>query len=350
MKDFNFNIKIPNNLIKNEPPIIKDNAKLMIINKKNFNIKHDKLINILKYFNKGDVIIRNNTKSYPIYIKGIKDKTKSKIKILLLREINKKKNIWDVLVNPARKVRIGNKIFFKYKNNNKFLSLEIIDNTTSKGRIVKFLYKKNKKLIKKINLISKLNLPEYIKYNKNINIKNYQNIYAKKKGSIILPTSGIHFSKNIFLKLIIKGIKITDITLHHNINIKNIINIEDLSKLKVNSEKLIIKKKNCKIINKAKKKKKNICCIGINTLKGIESSINYNNYLKKFNGWTNKFIYYPYKFNIVKSLISTFCKPNTIPFIILSTFCGYNNIFKIYNEAIKYKYNFLSYGDLMLIK
>ncbi|WGH28039.1 MAG: S-adenosylmethionine:tRNA ribosyltransferase-isomerase [Candidatus Shikimatogenerans bostrichidophilus] len=352
MKLSNLIIKIPKNLIKKKPPIIKDKAKLMIINKKNFKIKHDKLKNLIKYFNKNDVIIRNNTKALPYEITGKKEKTKANIKIFLLKEINKKKNIWDTLVKPARKVRIGNKIYFKYKKNNKYLILEIIDNTTSRGRIIKFINKKDNKVIKKrIENITKIKLANYlIKKKKNYNIKNYQNIYAKKKGSIIFPTNGIHFSKNLFLKLLLKNIKITDITLHNNYFNSKKINIEDLSKYKINSEELIINKKNCKIINKALKNKKKICCIGVDTLNGIENSINSKNLLKKYNGYINKFIYSPFKFNIINSLISTFYYPKTIQFIILSTFCGYNNIKKIYEEAINKKYNFLSYGDLMLIK
>ncbi|WGH27036.1 MAG: S-adenosylmethionine:tRNA ribosyltransferase-isomerase [Candidatus Shikimatogenerans bostrichidophilus] len=350
MKISKIKINIPKKLIKTEPPLFKDNAKLMIFNKKTGKIIHEKLKNIIFFFKKNDLIIRNNTKSLPYELIGKKEKTKSIIKIFLLKEIRKKKNIWDTLVKPARKVRIGNKIFFYNKKKKKILTAEIIDNTTSRGRIIKFINKKKKNIKKIIKSISKIKIQKYINKNYLYNIQNYQNIYSKKKGSVLFPTSGIHFSKNLFLKLILKGINITDITLHNNFyNIKKI-NIEDLSKYKISSEKLIIKNKTCNIVNKTKKNNNNICCLGINTLKGIEYSINSKNNLIKYNGYINKFIYHPYKFNIANSLISLFYYPKTISFIMLATFCGYDKIIKIYNEAIKKKYNFLSYGDLILIK
>ncbi|MDH3003774.1 MAG: S-adenosylmethionine:tRNA ribosyltransferase-isomerase [Candidatus Shikimatogenerans sp. JK-2022] len=352
MKKTNFLIKISKKLIPKKPYKIKENTKLLIYIKKKKKIIHEKLKNLYKYLNKNDVLVRNNTKAIPYIIIGNKDNIKSKIKILLIKELNKKKNIWDTLVKPARKIRVGNKIYFKYKNNNNYLIAEIIDNTTSRGRIIKFINKNNnKKIKKKIKKIAYYKVPHYINQNNITNIKYYQNLYAKKNGSILLPTEGINFTKNLFLKLILKNIKITDITIHNNLyNLKKI-DIENLSNYKINSEELIINKKNCKIINKAKINKNKICSLGVNTLKALEYSINYNNLLKKNHKFINKFIYSPFKFKIVDYLISLFHYPNTLPFITLKTFCGSSShIYKIYNEAIKKNYKFLFYGDLILIK
>ncbi|WGH25831.1 MAG: S-adenosylmethionine:tRNA ribosyltransferase-isomerase [Candidatus Shikimatogenerans bostrichidophilus] len=343
---------IPNYLINKEIPIKKENSKLLIYYKKTKKIIHDKFYNINKYINNKNIIIRNNTKVFVSKIIGKKEKNNSNIEIFLIKEINPYYHIWDVLVKPARKVRVGNKIIFNINKKKKLYS-EIINNTTSKGRLLKFIFKKGKnfKLKKILYKIGKIILPDNIKkkYLKNLKLNILQNIYAKNYGSIYLPNEGIHFSKNTFLKFKLKKIKIFDITLHLNLNSFINININNINKYKIHSEKLIIKKKISNNINKEIKKKKKICCIGINTLKGIESIVKYDK-IKPFNGNINTLINYPLKIRIIDSLITNFLNTNNLSFITLSSFCGYKNIINIYKEAIKNKYKFLNYGDVLLIK
>ncbi|WGH25841.1 MAG: S-adenosylmethionine:tRNA ribosyltransferase-isomerase [Candidatus Shikimatogenerans bostrichidophilus] len=355
MKKNFYKLKIPKNNIYKFPNFNKK-TKLMILNIKKKTIKH-KYINYLykKYFNKNDIIIRNNTKCYKSFIKGYKiyNYKKSIINILLLKNINKY-NIWEILVKPARKIRIGNNIYFKYKykNKNKILKSKIIDNTSSKGRIIEFLNVNKKKLNTIFNIISKFITPKYIdnniiNYNNSIN---YQNHYSKIIGSIIFPNSGISLTNSFFLNLKYKNVNILDITYHLGIN--QILNNTSNNNKKYNlySNYLKIKKSHTKIINNTNNKKNKICCIGINTLNSIELINTYNNKIPPYNGYINKKTNKNFNFKIINNLITKFHFPNSYSFNNISYFCGNNLLNTAYINAIKNKYKLLSYGDLLLIK
>lgn len=346
------NINIPYNLISRYPK--KDDVKLMVYYKKKNYIIHDKIINLYKYFNKYDIIIKNDSKAYPIKYNVYKNKDKkgSKIEIILLKELNSKNHIWDILVNPARKVRIGNKLYLIY-NKNKVLESIIINNTTSQGRLLKFNFKYDNIRLKKILFkIGKFIIPNNSIKNNNIPLNKYQNYYSKSIGSIMLPTSGIYFNKYILLTLKYKNIKTYNITLHLNFNKQYILNKKNIFKYKnLNYEYLLIKNKITNKINNLLLTKKNIkiCSIGINTLRAIENIIYSKNYLIPYKGYISKIFPINYKFKLINSLLTYFNEINTINFLILLNICGYQNIFNIYNEAIKNNYNFYTYGDLLLI-
>ncbi|WGH24729.1 MAG: S-adenosylmethionine:tRNA ribosyltransferase-isomerase [Candidatus Shikimatogenerans bostrichidophilus] len=346
----NINININNfkNRIITRYPQIYDIPKLMIFNKKNKEIIHDKIINLDKYFNKNDLIIINDSKAYPIKYKAykIKNNIKSYIDIYLKKEINSKENIWDVLVNPARKVRIGNKLFFKI-NKNDIITSEVLNNTTSKGRILKFLYERNNFLFKKKFFPSgKFLLHTFTKKHYDISNKYYENSYSKKIGSIIFPTSGAYIDKNILLKLKLKNVNIFKITYHLSYNQLNKTYNKKFKKKPFNNEKLIILNKELKKIKN--KKFNNICCIGINTLKAIENLISIKYNIIEYNGYLNNNIDYLYKYKKINSLLTYFNNPNTNNFMVLYNLCG-KYINYIYNEAINNNYKFNIYGDLLLV-
>ncbi len=350
MKLSQFNFKLPNNLIALNPLKERSQAKLMIINRKNNTIKHDIFKNIVNYFDENDIIIANDTKVFPARLYGTKEKTTAKIEVFLLRELNKKERLWDVLVNPARKIRVGNKIYFDTKNNFT-LSAAVIDNTTSRGRTIKFIFNGNDEEFKSIiNTIGHTPLPDYINRAATINDNlRYQTIYAKNEGSVAAPSAGLHFDSEILKKLELKGVIFTSITLHIGIGTFKHIEVEDLSKHKTYSEKYYISENCVNIVNNAIKCKNNICVVGTSTMKAVESSISADNNLKIADNWTNKFIFPPYKFTIANSMLTNFHPPKSALYIIASTFGGHDLIKESYNIAIKNKYRFYSYGDAMLI-
>ncbi|MDH3004511.1 MAG: S-adenosylmethionine:tRNA ribosyltransferase-isomerase [Candidatus Shikimatogenerans sp. JK-2022] len=343
-------IKYPNLYIKH---------KLMIFNNKTKKIIHDYLDNLYKYFNEKDIIILNNSKPLPIKYKAYKYKNniKSYINVILLKELNCYLNIWDILVNPSRKVRIGNKLYFFNKKNKNLLKSKIINNTTSKGRILKFFFYKKKNIIKN-NFKLKNKLFKYGKYilhqntykKKKININNYFNTYSKKIGSILLPTSGTYLNKNIFLKLKIKNVNILKITYHLNFNRYFKFNFNTFyNNIYLNNEHLIIKKKTVKKINNLRKKNIKICSIGSNTLRSIESLILLKYNIIPYNNYIKKMLPFPYKYKFFNSLLTYFNDFNTFNFIILLNMCGFKYTYIIYLEAIKNNYKFNLYGDLLLI-
>ncbi|WGH27715.1 MAG: S-adenosylmethionine:tRNA ribosyltransferase-isomerase [Candidatus Shikimatogenerans bostrichidophilus] len=348
-------INIPYRLINNFPLLKKkDNFKLLVYYKKKKKIVNKNYNYLFKFFKKKDLLLRNNIKFIPSLLYGIKENTKSKLKIFLLKEINKKKNLWEVLVKPARKIRIGNIIIFKFKKN-LILKSKVINNTNSSGRILKFIINNNKKLKKILLKYGKIKLPNIIKLKNKKNINFYQNVYSKILGTNILPNNSINLSKIFFLKLLINNIYISDITIYNNIyNLFKFKTIKDLNKNKNFYEKLIINKKNSKLINKTLKSKRKICALGIDILINLENIVN-TNISKKvypFKGWINNsnFIYKK-KFNIINTLLTDFPYPYTFNFLILSNFCGgYDKLINIYNHAINNNYKLLSFGDMLLIK
>ncbi|WOX79328.1 S-adenosylmethionine:tRNA ribosyltransferase-isomerase [Candidatus Shikimatogenerans bostrichidophilus] len=349
MKIKNLYFKIPKYLINTFPYLIKDNCRLMIFDKKKNKIYHKTINFLFKYFKHNDLLIRNNTKVLPCKLTGYKNS--SKISLILLKNINKSNNIWETLIYPARKIRIGNQINFFY-NKQLILSSKIIDNTSSKGRIIKFLDINYNDFIKLLYEIGHLILPNYFNFiNSYKNYNYYQNFYSKKVGSLFLPTSGINLSKYFFIKLKYKHVKILDITYHFGINLYNLLNYNNYYFFnKLNSDFLNINYNCIKLINNAYKKKYKICAIDINTLLSIELCKSNIFNIIKFKGLINNFIDIPYNYTIVNNLLTYFHYPNTYYFHILADYCGYNNIINIYNEAIKYNYSFFYFGDLLLVK
>ena len=279
---------------------------------------------------------------------GNKEKTGASIEVFLLRELNREQRLWDVLVDPARKIRIGNKLYF---GDDDSLVAEVIDNTTSRGRTLRFLFDGNYEDFRsKLLELGQTPLPKYIKRNEEEFDKDrYQTIYAKHEGAVAAPTAGLHFSKHLLKRLQIKGIDLAEITLHVGLGTFNPVEVEDLSKHKMDSEELFIDMEASNCINNALKNKNKICAVGTTVMRGLESSVSSMGTLNPYSGWTHKFIFPPYKFNIADCLITNFHMPKSTLLMMVSAFCGHDFMMEAYSEAIKKKYRFYSYGDAMLI-
>lgn len=348
MKLSDFEFDLPEELLSEYPSEDRDECKLMVIDRNTGKIEHKLFKDLINYFDDGDVMVLNNTKVFPARFIGNKEKTNAEIEVFLLRELNKEEKIWDVIVDPARKVRIGNKVYF---DDSGILVAEIIDNTTSRGRIIKFLFEgKDEDFKSVLNSYGKTPLPKYIKRkDEPFDKERYQTIYAKNEGSIAAPTAGLHFSKNLMKKLEIKGINFTELTLHIGLGTFEPILVEDLSKHDMHSENLIISQETADLVNRQKEKKKRICAVGTSVIRGIESSVSSNKQLKPFEGWTNKFIFPPYNFAIPNCMITNFHISKSALLVLVAAFAGKDLIMEAYKEAIKEKYNFYSYGDAMLV-
>ncbi|MCK4361555.1 MAG: tRNA preQ1(34) S-adenosylmethionine ribosyltransferase-isomerase QueA [Bacteroidales bacterium] len=348
MKLSQFRYYLPPELIASHPPKDRDDSKLIVLDRKKQSIKHKKFKDILKYFNDGDVFVINNTKVFPARLFGVKEKTGADIEVFLLRELNRETRLWDVLVDPARKIRIGNKLFFGEEET---LVAEVIDNTTSRGRTLRFLfdgsYEEFKKTIKRLG---KTPLPKI--HDRPIEPEDeerYQTIYAKHEGSIAAPTAGLHFSRELMKRLELMGVSFAEITLHTGLgNFRNI-EVEDLTKHKMDSEELITDEENTQIINKAIKNKKNVCAIGTTSMKALETSVSITGMVKPYKGWTNKFIFPPYKIHLANSMITNLHLPQSPMMMCVAAFAGYDFLMKAYKNAIERKYKFFTYGDAMLI-
>ena len=279
---------------------------------------------------------------------GNKEKTGASIEVFLLRELNRDQRLWDVLVDPARKIRIGNKLYF---GDDDSLVAEVIDNTTSRGRTLRFLFDGSyEEFRNKLLELGQTPLPKYIKRNEEeLDKDRYQTIYAKHEGAVAAPTAGLHFSKHLLKRLQIKGIDLAEITLHVGLGTFNPVEVEDLSKHKMDSEELFIDTKASNYVNNALKNKNKICAVGTTVMRGLESSVSSMGTLNPYNGWTHKFIFPPYKFSIADSLITNFHMPKSTLLMMVSAFCGHDFMMEAYSEAIKEKYRFYSYGDAMLI-
>ncbi|MGX7592289.1 tRNA preQ1(34) S-adenosylmethionine ribosyltransferase-isomerase QueA [Candidatus Karelsulcia muelleri] len=347
-KTSDFNFKVPKRLIPSKPRFDYDNVRLMVLNRAYKSIDHQYLSNFHNYFGRGDTIVFNNTKMYKSILYGKKEKTDDNIQVYLLREVNKKEKSWEVLVQPARKIRIGNRLFFLDENNEKLLAV-VHDNTISKGRILKFLSKiPQKEFKKKINHLGKIQSKLDFK-NSFLDLSKMQTIYAKKAGSTSPHFPGLHFSKLLIKKLQLQEVNFSYITLHLGANTYDKILVEDLQKHKMKEEYFNIPIKACKVINSSLKNHNKICAIGTSTLRALESSVSTFNTLNPNKKWTNKFIYPYYKFNIVNSLFTKFHPPKCTLIPLLSAFVGYDFLMKAYDIAIKENYNFSHFGDAMLI-
>ncbi|MGS2727657.1 tRNA preQ1(34) S-adenosylmethionine ribosyltransferase-isomerase QueA [Psychroserpens sp. BH13MA-6] len=348
MKLSHFNFDLPEELLAERPSEIRDESRLMVLDRKNQTIEHKLFKDIIDYFDEGDVMILNNTKVFPARLYGNKEKTGARIEVFLLRELNEEQRLWDVLVDPARKIRIGNKLYF---GEDETLVAEVIDNTTSRGRTLRFLYDGSySEFRRKLTELGETPLPKYIKRDvEPEDEERYQTIFAKNEGAVAAPTAGLHFSRHLLKRLEIKGVELPEVTLHVGLGTFNPVEVEDLSKHKMDSEEIIIRQEAVDVINKGIKNKKRVCAVGTTAMRTIESSVSSNGLLNEYSGWTNKFIFPPYEFSIANSMITNFHTPKSTLLMMVSAFAGHEFMKKAYEEAVKEKYRFYTYGDAMLI-
>lgn len=348
MKLSEFSFDLPPELIAEYPAENRDECRLMVIHRKTGKIEHKLFKDVLSYFDDGDAMILNNTRVFPARMYGNKEKTGAKIEVFLLRELNRESLLWDVLVDPARKIRIGNKLYFGEDDS---LVAEVIDNTTSRGRTLRFLFDGPYEEFKKIITdLGETPLPKYIKREVEPSDEEmYQTIFAKVEGAVAAPTAGLHFSRELLKRLELKGVNFAEITLHVGLGTFRSVEVEDLTKHKMDSEQVIIPEKAASIVNEAKLNKKKVCAVGTTSMRAIESSVSTDGRLKPYDGWTNKFIFPPYDFMVADCLITNFHTPLSTLLMMISAFCGHDLMMEAYHEAIKEKYRFYSYGDAMLI-
>ena len=348
MKLSNFNFELPKELLAEYPAENRDESKLMVVHRDTGKIEHRMFKDLIEYFDEGDVMVLNNTKVFPARLFGNKEKTGARIEVFLLRELNQEQRLWDVLVDPARKIRIGNKLYF---GNDESLVAEVIDNTTSRGRTLRFLYDGSySDFRRKLRELGETPLPKYIKRSVEPEDEDrYQTIYAKHEGAVAAPTAGLHFSKHLLKRLEIKGITFAEVTLHVGLGTFNPVEVEDLSKHKMDSEELVIDEKATEIVNQAKLEKRRICAVGTTVMRGLESAVSSEHTLNTFEGWTNKFVFPPYDFSIANCMVTNFHLPKSTLLMMVSAFAGHDLTKKVYKQAILEGYRFYSYGDAMLI-
>ncbi|MDR1726242.1 MAG: tRNA preQ1(34) S-adenosylmethionine ribosyltransferase-isomerase QueA [Bacteroidales bacterium] len=350
MKLSKFKYNLPQELIASTPSKERDEARLLVVNRKTKLIEHKVFKEVIDYFDEGDLFVMNDTKVFPARLFGEKEKTNAMIEVFLLREINAETRLWDVLVDPARKIRIGNKIFF---GENSEIIGEVIDNTTSRGRTMRFLFDgTNEEFYTLIHKLGVTPLPDDVLMQRKVtpeDAERYQTIFAKNEGAVAAPTAGLHFSKILMKKMEVKGIDTAFVTLHNSLGNFAPIEVEDLSKHKPSSEEMFITEETANIINTAKENKHNICVVGTTTMKALETAVSITAKVNPFSGWTNKFIFPPHEFKIADAMITNFHHPLSPMLMMVCAFGGYNLIMDAYKEAVKEKYKFLTYGDAMLI-
>ena len=348
MKLSAFRYHLPLEQIAAYPAPNRDESRLMVLHKKSQEIEHKKFYEILNYFNEGDVIILNNTKVFPSRLYGRKEKTGAKIEVFLLRELNAETRLWDVLVDPARKIRIGNKLYF---GDDESLVAEVIDNTTSRGRTIRFLFDGSYDEFKTtIKDLGETPLPKiHQRQTEVIDEERYQTIFAKHEGGVVAPAAGFHFSRELIKRLELKGVNFSEITMHAGLGNFRSVDVEDLTKHKMDSEQVIIEEAATKIVNAAKESKKNVCAVGTSSLRAVETSVSIGKQLKPYKGWTNIFIFPPYEFSIPNSLITNLHLPQSTLMMTVAAFAGYDFLMKAYKVAVEEKYKFFSYGDAMLV-
>jgi S-adenosylmethionine:tRNA ribosyltransferase-isomerase len=348
MKLSQFKFDLPRELLAEHPAENRDESRLMVLDRKNQTIEHKMFKDVLDYFDEGDTMILNNTKVFPARLMGKKEKTEAMIEVFLLRELNRESLLWDVLVDPARKIRIGNKLYF---GENDELVAEVIDNTTSRGRTLRFLFDGDHDEFKATLFgLGETPIPKYIQREvEPEDEERYQTVYATEEGAVAAPTAGLHFSKQLLKRLELKGVEFPTITLHIGLGTFRVVEVEDLTKHKMDSEQMIITPDCCDMVNKARHDKKRVCAIGTTTMRAIETSVSTTGDVKPYEGWTNKFIFPPYDFNVANSLITNFHMPQSTLVMMVAAFAGYDFLMEAYQQAIKEKYRFFTYGDAMLI-
>lgn len=348
MKLSEFKFRLPEELIAMQPTPVRDESRLLVLHRKTGEIEHKVFKEILQYFDEGDVFVFNDTMVFPALLYGNKEKTGAKIEVFLLRELNEEHKLWDVLVEPARKIRIGNKLYFGLDDS---MVAEVIDNTTSRGRTLRFLYDGPHDEFK-TNLfkLGETPLPAYIKRAPTAeDAERYQCIYAKNEGAVVAPAAGFHFSRELMKRLEIKGIEAGFLTLHSGLGNYREIDVEDLTKHRMDSEQMVVGDELVNTVNKAKDAEKRVCAIGTSTLRAIESTVGMNGHIKTYSGWTNKFIFPPYDFTVCNAMVSNFHLPYSVMLMMVASFGGYEEVMHAYDVAVKEKYRFGAYGDAMLI-
>ena len=348
MKLSQFKFKLPDNLIAQYPSENRDECRLMVLDSKTGEITHRVFKDIIDYFDAGDVMIFNDTKVFPARLYGNKEKTGARIEVFLLRELNIENKFWDVLVEPARKIRIGNKLYFGEDDS---MVAEVIDNTTARGRTLRFLYDGPHDEFKEILYsLGETPLPEYIKREvEEWDAERYQCIFAKNEGAVMAPAAGLHFSRELMKRLEIKGVERGFLTLHSGQGNFKEIDVEDLTKHRMDSEEMEVDEALVDLVNEAKDNDKNVCAVGTSVLRAIATAVCMNGHLMTFEGWTNKFIFPPYDFTVCNSMVSNFHLPLSTMLMMVAAFGGYDQVMKAYEVAVKEKYQFGAYGDAMLI-
>jgi S-adenosylmethionine:tRNA ribosyltransferase-isomerase len=349
LSQFNFNL--PKELIAQYPSEERDQSRLMVVHRKTGKIEHKVFKDMLSYFGEGDTMIFNNTKVFPARLFGQKEKTGAKIEVFLLRELNHSARLWDVLVDPARKIRVGNKLYFEDEHGNDALVAEVVDNTTSRGRTIRFLFDGTEEEFQNELLrLGNTPLPKYIEREpENIDRERYQTIYAKELGAVAAPTAGLHFSRELMKRLELKGVSFAELTLHIGLGTFRTIDVEDLSKHKMEAEYFKISQAASDTVNKSLLAEKKVCAVGTTVMRSIETAVSAEQLLKPVEGWTNKFIFPPYEFSIANCMVTNFHLPKSSLIIMVSAFGGFELVMEAYNEAVKEQYRFYSYGDAMLI-
>ncbi len=348
MKLSKFKYDLPIDLVAKYPAENRDESRLMVVNRATGTIEHKQFKNVLDYVDDQDVMVFNDTKVFPARLYGNKEKTGAEIEVFLLRELNREQRLWDVLVDPARKIRIGNKLYF---GENDELVAEVIDNTTSRGRTLRFLFDGEYEDFKKtLYGLGETPLPKFIQRPvEPEDAERYQTVYASNEGAVAAPTAGMHFSKQLLKRLEIKGVDFAYITLHVGLGNFRSVEVEDLTKHRMDSEQIFISEEATKIVNKAKENRSKVCAIGTTVLRTLETSVSTTGMLKPFDGWTNKFIFPPYEFKVPDMLVTNFHLPLSTLMMMVSAFAGYDLLMEAYKVGIEEGYRFGTYGDAMLI-
>ena len=350
MKLSQFKFKLPDEKIALHPAKYRDESRLMVVHKSTGEIEHRMFKDILDYFDDKDVFIFNDTKVFPARLYGNKEKTGARIEVFLLRELNEELRLWDVLVDPARKIRIGNKLYFGEDDS---MVAEVIDNTTSRGRTLRFLYDGPHDEFKAaLYALGEPPLPDFIRDQREVveeDADRFQTIFAKNEGAVTAPTAGLHFSRELMKRMEIRGIDFAFVTMHAGLGNFREIDVEDLTKHKMDSEQMFVEAEACRIVNAAKDAGKNVCAVGTTVMRTIETAVGTDGHLKEFEGWTNKFIFPPYDFSVANSMVTNFHLPYSTLLMLVAAYGGYELVMKAYDIALQEDYRFGTYGDAMLI-
>ena len=348
MKLSNFKFNLPPELIAAYPAPHRDESRLMVLHRDTGKIAHKVFNDLITYFGAGDVFVMNNTRVFPARLYGNKEKTGAKIEVFLLRELNESMRLWDVLVDPARKIRIGNKLYF---GKNDSMVAEVIDNTTSRGRTLRFLYDDtHEEFVKALFALGETPLPKYMnRPAEPDDVERYQTIFATEEGAVVAPAAGLHFSRELMKRLEIKDCNFVYLTVHSGLGIYREIDVEDLSKHKVDSEQMIINGEVVEAVNKAKGNGRKVCAVGTSVMRAIETAVGTDRNLKEYDGWTNEFIFPPYNFGFADSMLVNFYHPYSTLLMETAAFGGYELVMEAYDKAVKNGYMFGCFGDSLLI-
>lgn len=348
MKLSQFKFRLPEELIAQHPSVQRDEARMMVLHRATGEIEHRVFKDIINFFSDGDIFVFNDTKVFPARLFGNKEKTGARIEVFLLRELNAENKLWDVLVEPARKIRIGNKLYF---GDDESMVAEVIDNTTSRGRTLRFLYDGSHEEFKQaLFRLGETPLPAYIRREPEPeDAERYQTIFAEREGAVVAPAAGMHFSRELLKRMEIKGINQAFLTVHSGLGNFREIDVEDLTKHRMDSEEMEVTQVLVDLVNGVKDANHRVCAVGTSVLRGIASAVSMGGHMKTYAGWTNKFIFPPYDFNVTDALVSNFHLPYSTMLMMVAAFGGYDFVMRAYEEAVKEKYQFGAYGDAMLI-